>query len=77
MAKEKKDNSSSFKELMSLPIVDLRKEVVRGQKSLFSFRFQKKEGESVKPHEVKKMRRHIARVKTAMTIKFFQEVGGE
>jgi len=76
MAKEKK-TSSSFKELMGLTVVDLKKEVVRCQKSLFSFRFQKKEGESVKPHEVRNVRKHIARVKTAMTKKFFQEVGGE
>lgn len=75
MAKEKK--TSSFQELMGLSVDELKKEVVKSQKSLFSFRFQKKEGEAVKPHEVRTVRKHIARVKTAMTVKFFQEVGGE
>lgn len=65
MSKEK----SSFKALSDLSLSQLRQEVVLGRKALFHFRCQKKDAE-VKPHEIRSVRKRIARLKTALTLKW-------
>lgn len=67
----------SFQELMTLSMSDLKKEAMRGQKSLFLFRLQKKKGDPVSPHEIRNKRKHFARVKTAINLKMYHQVGGE
>jgi ribosomal protein L29 len=68
--------TESFLALKILSEEALRGEVIQGKRALFNFRFQKKIN-AAKPHEVRAMRKRVARLKTAMVQKKFEGQGGE
>lgn len=68
----------AFRDILGQERQDIVAEIVRHRKSLMQFRFRVQAqmgGESVKPHEVRRIRRDIARMKTALTQKAIHSGG--
>lgn len=64
----------TFKDIVSLPKETLKIELLKCKRSLFLFRCQKKT-EPAKPHEIKNVRRRVARLETALLQKSFNAKG--
>ena len=60
------------KELHSKPAAELRAELIKLRKEQFALRLQRATGQAVKPDQFGKVRKSVARVKTALRA---QEMG--
>jgi large subunit ribosomal protein L29 len=60
------------KELHSKPAAELRAELIKLRKEQFALRLQRATGQAVKPDQFGKVRKNVARVKTALRA---QEIG--
>jgi len=56
-------------DLRSKSVVDLNKELMERLRELFSLRMQNGTGQLTRPHQVKAVRRSIARIKTILNEK--------
>lgn len=56
-------------ELRNKSVVDLNKELMERLRELFSLRMQNATGQLTRPHQVKAVRRSIARIKTVLNEK--------
>jgi ribosomal protein L29 len=65
---------NDFSTILALSHEAIKEEIVKNKKALFQFRFQPA-GEGVKPHIIRSVRRHVARLKTALTMKNSESVG--
>lgn len=68
-------DQSAWDEMRKWSCVELRQEIAKGKRTLFSFRFHKKN--EVKPHEIRAARRRVARLHTILSGKLFQKCDGE
>ena len=57
----------SAKDLRAKPAGDLQSELIKLRREQFSLRMQAASGQTVKPSEYGRVRKHIARVKTLLT----------
>ena len=60
------------KELHSKPAAELRAELIKLRKEQFALRLQRATGQAIKPDQFGKVRKSVARVKTALRA---QEIG--
>ena len=60
------------KELHSRSAAELRAELIKLRKEQFALRLQRATGQAIKPHHFGKVRKSVARVKTALRA---QEIG--
>jgi large subunit ribosomal protein L29 len=60
------------KELHSKPAAELRAELIKLRKEQFALRLQRATGQAIKPDQFGKVRKNVARVKTALRA---QEIG--
>ncbi len=73
---ENKTNKKSFSDVLAMSQESIKEEVVLGCRALCQFRLQRGES-AVKPHIVRQVRRHIARLKTALKMKSAEQFSGE
>ena len=69
-------SKSNFKDLLALDPKAIAQEIVKNRCALFQFRMMSRE-EPVKAHVVRQTRRHIARLKTALSLRALESMGGE
>lgn len=70
----KSTEKGGFSTILTLSHQDIKQEILKNKKALFQFHFQEA-GEKAKPHVIKSVRRRIARLKTALTMKNLESVG--
>jgi len=58
-----------FTDLLSLSNVEVSKEIIETENKLFNLRFKKATRQNLKSHEIKYTKRHLAHLKTLLTLR--------
>jgi len=58
-----------FTDLLSLSNVEISKEIIETENKLFNLRFKKATRQNLKSHEIKYTKRHLAHLKTLLTLR--------
>ena len=58
-----------FTDILSLSNVEISKAIIETESKLFDLRFKKATRQSLKSHEIKYSKRHLAHLKTLLTLR--------
>ena len=59
----------TFTEIASLSNTEISEAIIETENQLFKLRFKKATRQNFKPHEIKKAKRHLAQLKTLLTLR--------
>ena len=60
---------SRFSDIMSFSNDEISNAIIKTEKELFNLRFKKATRQSFKSHEIKEKKRHLAHLKTILTLR--------